>query len=41
MASGKSIGKVENQKAQELHKPSSHNGTPIQGRVHAPAPQGK
>lgn len=40
MASG-SIRQPEGQKAQEMHKPSSHAGHPIQGRIHAPKPQGK
>lgn len=41
MASGKSIGKSEGQKAGRLIPQSSHDGTPIQGRIHAPKPKGR
>lgn len=40
MAHG-SIRQPEGQKAQEMHPASSHTGHPIQGRIHAPKPQGK
>lgn len=36
-----SIGKTEGQRAQEMHPPSPHSGTPIQGRIHAPKPKGR